>query len=73
VAASEVVRRGFPEGLRASVPVVVGYLPAAVAFGVAARGAGLSTAETLLMSLIVYSGTSQFALVGSRRRGPHGS
>jgi 4-azaleucine resistance transporter AzlC len=63
VAASEVVRRGFPEGLRASVPVV-GYLPAAMAFGVATRGAGLSTAETLLMSLIVYSGASQFALVG---------
>ncbi len=38
-------RWGFPEGLRASVPVVVGYLPAAVAFGIAARGAGLSVAE----------------------------
>ena len=56
--------RGFPEGLRASVPVVFGYLPAAVAFGVAARGAGLSTVETVVMSLIVYSGASQFALAG---------
>jgi 4-azaleucine resistance transporter AzlC len=56
--------RGFPEGLRASVPIVVGYLPAAVAFGVAARGAGLSAAETVAMSLIVFSGASQFALAG---------
>lgn len=57
-------RRGFAGGLRASLPIVVGYVPAAVAFGVAARGAGLSTAETVLMSLVVYSGASQFAIVG---------
>lgn len=62
--ASEATRRGFPEGLRASIPVVVGYLPASVAFGVAAQGAGLSLLESVLMSLIVYSGASQFAIVG---------
>ena len=56
--------RRFPEGLRASVPVVVGYLPAAVAFGIAARGAGLSAVESIVMSLVVYSGASQFALAG---------
>jgi branched chain amino acid efflux pump len=55
---------GFAEGLRASVPIVLGYLPAAVAFGVAARGTGLSVAETVAMSLIVFSGASQFALAG---------
>jgi 4-azaleucine resistance transporter AzlC len=60
----EEMSRGFPEGLRASFPIVVGYLPAAVAFGVAARGAGLGVAETLAMSLIVFSGASQFALAG---------
>lgn len=60
----EDVSRGFPEGLRASVPIVVGYLPAAVAFGVAAREAGLSVAETVAMSLLVFSGASQFALAG---------
>jgi branched chain amino acid efflux pump len=55
---------GLPDGLRASVPLVLGYLPAAVAFGVAARAGGLSAIETVLMSLIVFSGASQFALVG---------
>ena len=58
------LRRGLSRGLRAAVPVMVGYLPAAAAFGVAARGAGLSTAEALCMSLVVYSGAGQFALVG---------
>ncbi len=57
-------RDGAADGLRASIPIVVGYLPAAVAFGVAARGAGLSTVETVAMSLIVFSGASQFALAG---------
>ncbi|MBA4116686.1 MAG: AzlC family ABC transporter permease, partial [Rubrobacter sp.] len=57
-------REGAADGLRTSVPIVVGYLPAAVAFGVAARGAGLSTVETVAMSLIVFSGASQFALAG---------
>ena len=56
--------RGFWAGLGASVPVVIGYVPAAVAFGVAARGAGLGTMEALIMSLVVYSGASQFAIVG---------
>ncbi len=60
----EEVSRGFPEGLRASFPIVVGYLPAAVAFGVTARGADLGVAETVAMSLIVFSGASQFALAG---------
>ncbi|MDP9425694.1 MAG: AzlC family ABC transporter permease [Actinomycetota bacterium] len=56
--------RSFAAGVWASLPVVVGYVPAAIAFGVAARGAGLGTTEALLMSLIVYSGASQFAIVG---------
>lgn len=55
--------RGLPGGLGASVPIAVGYLPAGFAFGVAARQAGLVPAEATLMSLIVYSGSSQFALL----------
>ena len=64
MSAGGAARWGVPEGLRAAFPIAVGYLPAAVAFGVAARGAGLSTVETVVMSLIVYSGVSQFALAG---------
>jgi 4-azaleucine resistance transporter AzlC len=56
--------RGLLGGLGASVPIEVGYLPAGIAFGVAARQAGLVPAEATLMSLIVYSGSSQFALLG---------
>src|SRR4028118_2130985 len=55
---------GIAAGLREAVPIVLGYLPAAVAFGVAARAAGLNAIEAVVMSLIVFSGASQFALVG---------
>ena len=55
---------GIANGLREEVPIVLGYLPAAVAFGVAARAAGLNTIEVVVMSLVVFSGASQFALVG---------
>ncbi len=55
---------GWPDGVRAAVPVAVGYLPAAVAFGLVARQAGLSTPETVLSSALVFAGASQFALAG---------
>ncbi len=55
---------GIAAGLREAVPIVLGYLPAAVAFGVAARAAGLNAIEAVVMSLVVFSGASQFALVG---------
>jgi predicted branched-subunit amino acid permease len=51
-------------GRKAALPIVLGYVPAAMAFGVAARGAGFSVAEAVLCSLIVFSGASQLALVG---------
>lgn len=51
-------------GSKAALPIVLGYLPAAMAFGVAAREAGFSVAEAVLCSLIVFSGASQLALVG---------
>lgn len=51
-------------GVRASLPLVLGYVPAAMAFGAASRQAGLSVGETVLTSLVIYAGASQFALIG---------
>jgi 4-azaleucine resistance transporter AzlC len=55
----EVVR-----GIRAGVPVAVGYVPMAVAFGVLAAQTGLSFAQAAAMSLFVYAGASQYAALG---------
>lgn len=46
-----------------ALPVVMGYLPVAVAFGVLAVQAGLGAQAAVLMSLLVYAGASQFMAV----------
>jgi 4-azaleucine resistance transporter AzlC len=51
-------------GVRAGLPVAVGYLPMAMAFGVLATQTGLSFVQAAAMSLFVYAGASQFASLG---------
>ena len=56
--------REILRGVRAGVPVAVGYVPMAMAFGVLATHTGLSIAQAGAMSLFVYAGASQFASLG---------
>ncbi len=51
-------------GVAQALPLVFGYVPVGFAFGVLAQKAGLSTANALLLSLIVYAGSSQLIAVG---------
>ena len=51
------------EGAKAAAPIVLGYLPVGVAFGVLARRAGMAPSEVGLMSFLVYAGSSQFIAV----------
>jgi 4-azaleucine resistance transporter AzlC len=53
-------RQSFGRGLRAGLPITIGYLPMAVAFGIVARSAGIGMAETTGMSVFVFAGASQF-------------
>jgi len=53
----------FREGMKAALPIVLGYLPVGVAFGLLARNAGLTPSEVGLMSLLVYAGASQFLAI----------
>jgi predicted branched-subunit amino acid permease len=50
-------------GAIAMLPLWAAAIPAGIAYGVAARGAGLSLAETQLMSLVVFSAVAQFSAV----------
>lgn len=51
-------------GMQAATPTVLGYASIGLACGILAAQSGLSPAETALMSLIVYSGSAQFAICG---------
>ena len=53
----------FKAGAKASLPIVLGYLPVALTFGILARKAGLTPFEVGLMSLFVYAGASQFLAI----------
>lgn len=48
------------DGVRASLPIAVGYFPIAFSFGVAATNLGFSAAEAVFLSVVIYSGASQF-------------
>lgn len=50
-------------GVRTSLPVILGYLPVAIAFAVMASEAGFSPLETIMMSVLVFAGGSQIMAV----------
>ncbi len=55
--------REFLKGVKAALPIVLGYLPLGFAYGVLAREAGLTLYQTTMMSALVYAGSSQFIAV----------
>jgi len=53
----------FLDGVRAGLPICLGYIPIGLAFGVIAQKAGLAPLEIALMSILVFAGSSQFIAV----------
>ncbi|MFB6465247.1 AzlC family ABC transporter permease [Cytobacillus sp. Hz8] len=50
----------FKKGLQAGVSIGIGYFPIALTFGLLAKTTGLTILETVLMSMIVFAGASQY-------------
>jgi 4-azaleucine resistance transporter AzlC len=50
----------FKQGLHGGLSIAIGYMPIAITYGFLAKATGLSLGETLLMSMIVYAGASQY-------------
>jgi 4-azaleucine resistance transporter AzlC len=59
----ESARARFRSGLRAGVPVATAGGIVATSFGVLATDAGMSVVAALVMSLIVFAGSAQFAAI----------
>ncbi|SDI25820.1 AzlC family ABC transporter permease [Natribacillus halophilus] len=51
------------QGMKLAAPVMLGYLPIAISFGVLAVQTGMSFFHSVLMSMLVYAGASQFMAV----------
>jgi 4-azaleucine resistance transporter AzlC len=54
----------FLNGMKATLPLVVGAIPFGIIFGALAVTSGLSPQGTLGMSLVVFAGSSQFIAAG---------
>ena len=50
-------------GIRDSLAILLGILPFALVFGIAAEGAGLTAGQAIAMSAAVFAGTAQLAAV----------
>ncbi len=51
---------GLRQGAADGFPIVVGYFPVAMAFGLLAKTTGVTFADACLFSLVVFAGASQF-------------
>ena len=49
---------------RQALPIILGYVPVGFAYGVLAQKSGLSEANTILMSVLVFAGSAQLIAVG---------
>lgn len=56
--------KSFLYGLKMSLPVILGFIPVAIAFAIMASSAGLTPFESVAMSVFVFAGASQMMSVG---------
>lgn len=52
--------RSFLSGVYASVPIATGYVPVAITYGLILRSLGLSAADGVIASVLVFAGAAQF-------------
>ena len=62
--AADLQRRWGAPGCAEALPIALGIFAYGSVFGMLARQTGLSLAESMLMSGLVYAGASQFAVLG---------
>lgn len=55
------------KGVQDGLPIVLGYVPVAMAFGISGSSLGIKASEISLTSLIVYSGAGQFFILAAMK------
>lgn len=61
--ATSTLTRPFIRGVITALPIVIGYIPIALTYGLIARQADIPIIHIVLMSALVYAGASQFMAV----------
>ena len=57
------MKKDFKEGAKAATPIILGYIPVGIAYGMMAKATGLTFFKALSFSLFVYTGAGQVAAV----------
>ena len=63
------MKKGYLAGMKAAVPVILGFIPVGIAYAIMARQAGFTVAQTCAMSAMVFAGASQMMAVGMTQQG----
>ncbi|MCK8818021.1 AzlC family ABC transporter permease [Natroniella sulfidigena] len=58
-----VVKPSFLAGIKKGIPIALGYIPIGITFGLMANSAGIPYYISIMMSLFVFAGASQFIAV----------
>ena len=53
-------RKDIQLGMISAFPIIVGYLPIAMTFGILSKSSGIQLIESFMFSAIVFAGSSQF-------------
>ena len=59
----------FLKGMKAGLPVILGYIPIGIAYGMMARNASVSLSLLMSLSLFVYTGAGQIAAINMMKSG----
>ncbi|MDR5907616.1 AzlC family ABC transporter permease [Franzmannia qiaohouensis] len=62
--ATQTLPRPWLSGLRDAIPLLGGYVPVSISFGLIATQAGFGAWEAVLISTLLYAGAAQFLFVG---------
>lgn len=54
------MKRDVQDAFKSGIPIFIGYVPAAIAFGILAKGCDITLLECFLFSAVVFAGASQF-------------
>ena len=63
------MKNNYVQGMKAGIPVILGFIPVGIAFGVMARQANFTILQTCLTSLTVFAGASQMLAVSMTLEG----
>ncbi len=62
-------KQELKQGIKDSVPIILGYLPLGFAFGVLANNVGMSIIQATMMSVLCFTGAGQYIALGIMQAG----